>query len=359
MPELEARVALRPLEARLREYLASIDASLTRLSHGQEGVLARVPAWCLSGRHVRLAANRDGRGVLVRVVPTAEVAEDLVTFEEVETSAQVSAFIAPWKTDLHPSRLSVTPFALFGPMRLTLVGDPMAPPIEDAGEMIGFGRRADAESMFSEDRAKQDAIEMWNSVVHTLPQNGSFISVARGVFVRFAASIRQKSFRERRIHRLLRDHPRLLLPAHKKLFFEHWLYLDEEARKADFILEREIGLPALLVELEAPVHRILRKDGGLTAEATHARDQIAEWVSFIDQDAQRNAGGEMNFLAGPKQRLVVIGRGVEDQATLLRQRFTDTSFWTYDLLLQQARLRWNDLFAEQCRQVGRPELRPF
>ena len=115
----------------------------------------------------------------------------------------------------------------------------------------------------------------------------------------------------------------------------------------------------MLIELESPVYNIFRKNGDLTAEANHAKGQIAGWVSFIDQDARTNASGEFSFLAGPKQRLVVMGRGLEDRSRLENTRFSDTTFWTYELLLAHARERWNDQIEAQHKLVGLPPHRPF
>ena len=361
VPELEARLALRGLEAKLREYFSAVDDTLEVLSHGKEGRLSKLPGWCLAHREVHLAVNRDGRGVVVKIVPSERLQEDTFTFQELETSRQLKELMRPWTPDFEPPQLSRVGFGLFGPTLMTSADDPLAEPRLDDRTTVGWGMLAAAEDSFSADAGKKDAIELWNSAVAgvSVSGNGSFIAEVTAVFGRFAAAIRLKAFRERRIHRILRDHAGLLLPSHKRLFFEHELRLGDQLRKADFILEREAGFPPLLMELESPVHRLFRNDGDLTREANHAKEQIAEWVSFIDQDAQCNVQGEMGFLLGPKQRLVVMGRGLEHRELLLRQRWTDTAFWTYDLLLQEARSRWNETLAEQCRRVSRPELRPF
>lgn len=115
----------------------------------------------------------------------------------------------------------------------------------------------------------------------------------------------------------------------------------------------------MLIELESPVSQIFRRNGDLTAQANHAKGQIAEWVSFIDQDARTNASEEFSFLAGPKQRLVVMGRGLEERDKLEKTRFSDTIFWTYELLLAHARERWNDQIETQHNLVGLAPQRPF
>ncbi|HVO13308.1 MAG TPA: hypothetical protein VMX54_21385 [Vicinamibacteria bacterium] len=359
MPELEARIALRRLEVGLREYCSGIDAALEKLSHGQEGLLTKVPAWCLARREIRMGANREGRGVAIRILPRPDLQEDVVSFEELLTRGDQNRFMAPWQSEGEPSMWSQPGFVMFSGMQLVSLEDPFEAPRLDEPGVIGWGNVRSAEEMFNREKGADDAVHIWSTVLAGMPPGGSFIDGAKRVFDRFAASIRMRLFRERKIHRLLRAHAGLLMPPHKRLLFEHEIYLGDDVRKADFILEREQGAPALLVELEAPVHKVFRKDGNLTQEATHAREQIVEWASFIDQDAKRNASGDLNFLAGPKERLVVIGRGIEQRELMLRQRWSDTNIWTYDVLLAEARTRWNNTVAEQCRLLGRPETRPF
>lgn len=360
MPELEARLRLRPMETKVREYLSALDSALDTLSHGREGLLSAVPDWCFSHREIRLGVNRDGQGVALRFVPRGDLTEDQFFFEELETTGQLNAFIEPWSANFHPAHLSHAPFTMLGPFKLSVVGDPLASPRASDRGMTGWGAFSKAEEMLTAESGRNDAMEFWNNAVSGLPAGPSFVDQALGVFNRLRASIRLRAFREKRIHRLLRDHAKLLLPPFKRMFFEHAFYLETDLRRADFVLQRELGLPPLLIELESPVHRVFRKNGQVTDEVTHAKKQVAEWVWFIERDPQRNAEGEMSFLAGPKQRLVVIGAGLEFREALLQESATtDTSVWTYDLLLEQAKEQWNGILEEQCRQIGRPVFRPF
>jgi len=360
MPELEARLGLERLSANLREYLSTLDSALDTLSHGKEGLLARVPQWCLGHREIRLGISRDGRGVVVKLEPRPELEADQIRFEELESQDHLARLMLPWKPAFQVADLGRTPFVLFGPMMVTSMDDPFAAPRLDSPGVIAWGKLVEAEGTFGVEDGRKAAIDFWNNALAGFPQSGSFVAQAAAVFARLESSIRLKAFKERRIHRLLRDHASLLLPSFKRLFFEHELYCRGEVRKADFILQRDFGQPALLIELESPVHRVFRADGHLTSEATHAKGQIAEWIWFIEQEPPKDAQGEMGFLLGKKDRLVVIGRGLEHRDALLRESAaTDTGLWTYDLLLQQAKERWNTIVAEQCRQLGRQPSTPF
>ena len=107
------------------------------------------------------------------------------------------------------------------------------------------------------------------------------------------------------------------------MLYEHIIIKGNEEKKADFVLDRGGGFPSLLIEIENPIHQLFLKDGGPSAPANHARHQIAEWCSFIDQDS-RNVAGEFAFLSGPKERLVLIGRGLDRKQEMLDTKFEGT-----------------------------------
>ena len=215
---------------------------------------------------------------------------------------------------------------------------------------VGVGEGVSLKSL-NIDTAKQKAIELWNSAVEGV-KGQSFIQETMKVFEKFQTIAKRKAFLERRIHRFMNEYSGLLLPSHKKCLSEQALYLGDEKRKSDFILEREQGLPPMLIELESPVHEILTKRGDLTAPANHARQRISEWVSFIEGDPLRNASGENSFLTGPKERLVIIGRGLEHRQRLIQTKFDGITFWTYSILIEEARNRWNNHIASQYKLLG-------
>jgi hypothetical protein len=215
------------------------------------------------------------------------------------------------------------------------------------------------EGAFSPHAAKEQALDLWNQTVFGQPSGqASFVECLRSIFDRFFNLVKRKSFVERRIHRYLRDHARFLLPDHRRCLFEHDLVLQGQKRPADFILERDAGLPALLIELETPSARLFTTQGEPTKQTNHARAQIAEWVRFIDENPQ-NTDGDMAFLRGPKDRLVVISTGLEWVTKMLESRYTDTILWTYDLLLREAKVRWNVLIAAQRSALGLPDVGPL
>ncbi len=127
---------------------------------------------------------------------------------------------------------------------------------------------------------------------------------------------------------------------------------------ADFILERDAALPALLIELETPAARIFTKRGEPTKETNHAKGQIADWVRFIEGDP-RNTTGDLAFLRGPKDRLVVISTGLDQLGQMLDSRHTDTTLWTYDILLREAKARWDGVLRQQRAMLGLPDIGPF
>jgi hypothetical protein len=82
-------------------------------------------------------------------------------------------------------------------------------------------------------------------------------------------------------------------------------------------------------------------------------------VKFIDRNPQENAAGPFDFLVGPKHRLVIIGRGLEQRERLLDTRHSDTSVWTYHLLIDQAKRRWATKLNDARQVIGLPRLPLF
>ncbi|MHA1360764.1 MAG: Shedu anti-phage system protein SduA domain-containing protein [Candidatus Helarchaeota archaeon] len=329
------------------------------MSHKQEGAISSLPTWCLTAREITCGITADRTGMALRVTPIKRVGPDTFQLFELTSTAELRELLKPWNISFRIEDLGSQSFVQIGDPRVEVVGEPLTPPMMAGRGMIGWGRMEKALPMYTEDSAKRDAVSLWNSALTGEGRSGSFIHQARSVFDKLQAIIRRRAFLERRIHRFINEHRYLVLPPFKQCFFEHFLFLGEEKRKADFILEREAGLPALLIELESPVHKVFRANGDWTTEVNHAKGQIAEWLRFIQQAPDRNASEDLAFLLGPTQRMIIIGRGVEERQKLLDSRFTDTIVWTYDLLIEEARARWNSTVEEQHRLLGLPPERPF
>jgi hypothetical protein len=318
-----------------------------------------LPSWCLTSRDIVCGFTPDAKGVVLRVVPRIEDGPGTVQVRTLTSTSAMLELIRPWEANFTLDRLSATPFVEFGDVRAEVAGGPLLPPVMTSPGLIGWGRSDDAIITYSEESAKRNAIDHWNAALTGEGRSSSFVHEARTVFDKLHAIIRRKAFLERRVHRFLNEHRALVLPAFTKCFFEHDLFLDTERLTADFVLEREAGMPGILVELESPVHRVFRADGDWTAAVNHAKAQIARWVRFIRQAPDRNAQGEMAFLTGPIQRLVVIGRGLEKTQQLFDSRHTDTTIWTYDLMIAEAKARWNNTLEQQYVLLGLPRERPF
>jgi hypothetical protein len=340
-------------------YFRVLDAAIEKLSNGQEGFVSGLPGWLLSQREIRVCVTPDGEGAALRVAPNESLESDQIEWIENASPEVVAATIVPWSFGQDIRTLGKSPLVIFGGLLLVQADNPIAPPsLEDNG-IIGFGQLEGLVSSFSEEKAKEEAVNFWNAALLGDKAPGNFVHKTNQVFRKFAAIIKRKAFLERRIHRYVNEHARLLLPSHTKCYYEHKIHLGTKERRIDFVLEREVGMPAVLIELESPVHKIFKKNGEPTGETNHAKNQIAEWVSYIDMDAAANARGDFSFLSGPKQQLVVIGRGLENRERLINSKFSDTTLWTYDLMLEQARERWNTELENQYRLVGLPQVRPF
>jgi hypothetical protein len=109
---------------------------------------------------------------------------------------------------------------------------------------------------------------------------------------------------EEPLHQFIKSHPELLCPTHEKC----WSKVQFGKTISDFVF-REAYNDYLLVEIEAPIRELFRKDGQQRQELTHAINQITDWVQHIQANKQKVE--EETGLAGISTNpriLVVIGR---------------------------------------------------
>jgi hypothetical protein len=131
---------------------------------------------------------------------------------------------------------------LMGDMKVTAGSNPLTIPALDSRYLVGFGRRKGLYEVFDENKAKQEAIDFWNKrILPKSDQHTSYVLEVRRVLERIQAIIKRKAFLERRVHRFINEHNKILLPNYNNCFYEHVLFRNGEKRKADFILERSLG----------------------------------------------------------------------------------------------------------------------
>lgn len=347
-------------EEAIIQYLVSIDSSLDVLSSHEEGKLSGLPSWVLQKRSIDIGVTEDNEGIVIKIKPDDKLEEDRIVLKTIRTTNDVNEIIAPmdFRGKL-PNKEPDNSFTMFADMSVVETNNPLAVPVLDNRFLIGWGRSSGFFTSFDIAKAKKEAINIWNNAKEGLGKSKNYVQETRKVFEKFHAIIKRKAFLERRVHRFVNEHENIFLPSHKRCLFERKLYLGDETRKADFILEREQGLPSIFIELESPVHNVFTKNYDLTAQANHASQQITEWVQFVENDPQRNAFGEYNFMTGTKERMVIIGRGVEDKERLINMKYGGITFWTYSIMLEEAKNRVNDSLASQYKLLGLAEIRPF
>ena len=144
---------------------------------------------------------------------------------------------------------------------------------------------------------------------------------------------------EEPVHQFLKKHPELISPT----AVAHWSKLPFGNRISDFVF-CEPHNDYELVELEAPIREIFRKDGQQRQELTHAFNQIADWTAYIEDNKQivEQELGLTGISTNPRS-LIVIGRSsslrAEDRRklTTLQNGIPKLRIMTYDDLLESAR----------------------
>jgi hypothetical protein len=144
---------------------------------------------------------------------------------------------------------------------------------------------------------------------------------------------------EEPVHQFLRQHPELISPTCERF----WSKLSFGGSISDFVF-REAYNDYELVELEAPIRLLFRKDGQQGEELTHAINQIADWLRYIEDNKRtvENEQGLTGISTSPRT-LIVIGRAASlteenrRKLTTLQNQYRGLRILTYDDLLANAR----------------------
>jgi antiviral defense system Shedu protein SduA len=316
-------------------YFRALDAAADRASRHKEHLTSQLPSWVLAHRRITVAYIKGFDGFTVRAVPDDSLAQDVFDTLIALNEAEFRDATKPFPLNI---QRGVKGAVWFGDPRVEDQNEPLLPPVFAPRGVVGFiSDDAAVDEALNEEKAAQSIADYWAQLEFGFEKGASAYLQMDLVFKRFSALISRRAWKERRIHRYINQH-RVLLPPHKRCFYEHDIMANGETRRADFILEREAAFPALLIELESPLNPLFRADGELTREANHAREQIREWVEMID-DEPANRSGDMAFLRGPKQRLIVQGEGLRFADKMHASGNSDTITWSYDMLLREARER--------------------
>jgi hypothetical protein len=144
---------------------------------------------------------------------------------------------------------------------------------------------------------------------------------------------------EEPVHQFLKQHPELICPTTGRW----WSKLRFGERISDFVF-CEPSNDYLLVEIEAPIRELFRKDGQQREELTHAINQIADWIQYISKNRER-VEKELDLvgISTNPRALVVIGRSgsltAENREKLvtLQSQYGKLRILTYDDVLIGAR----------------------
>lgn len=342
-------------------YFNIIDESIDKLSEQNEGSIIGLPSWIHTSKKIIIGLTNNEEGVVIKVIPDEKIENDIINIVKISSENDINNIISPMIYNGGPlEKEDENFFLLIGDIMLVETANPLAIPILNNQCLIGIGRKKAFINTFSEIKAKEEALDLWNKRLLSNNSNDKvYIIEVKKILDRLQSIIKRKAYLERRVHRFINEYKNILLPQYRQCLYEHHIKYKNELRKADFILEREKGIPPILIELESPVHKVFTNKFEFTAQVNHARNQISEWVKFIDSDPLTNASGELEFLSGKKERLIVIGRGLEHKSRLIDTKHDETKVWTYEMFIEEAKYRLNEQYAAQCKMLNIKVHRPF
>lgn len=356
----------------VKNYFDSISKYIADLSNMGERHLKKIPLWCVNQDIIVLCYFQAQR-IDVYVNPyTGENRIQMFFISTIQEFSDKLAYMNDWLKIGHEGmltpHLSIEQYPVNNHISLALSGFRFSSSGYDFGglEMMShdyhfMGSPNDILEKLSVENAKVEALKIWNDAIigKTVSSSKDYTTNIRSTIEVLERLIHRKEYLERKIHRYINEYSHIILPPHHKCYFEKNLFdRNGEKQVADFILEREAGMAPLLIELENPALKIYKANGELTSEANHAKNQIGNWVRFIDSNS-RNLEDGFDFLQGRKDRLVIGGRGLDNLKEMLDSKHENTTIWTYTLLVREAKLRWNKYFEEQYKIVGLKKALPF
>jgi hypothetical protein len=334
-------------------YFNELDSAFKKLSHKKEGQLSNLPNYVFNKKNIEIFKLNNLDYYFIRAHADRKLKKDTVTLGNIKSNEELNTQSSPMRFDFdfkNPKK-DYTVLATYLDVR-ELDNFNSLPVLEYC--IFGIVPGDKFGNLFSKDEAKKRSLQEWNDfndMENVLDKNYSFIHNLKKIFDKLELILDDPSFIERKLHRYINKHAMYILPAFTKCYYEHDLYLDQQKRTADFILERETGLPSMLIELENASKKVFKKNDELAQYANHAGEQIKEWIKFIEQNSD-NVKGDMDFLTGPKEKMIIIGRGLACLDAMKDQKFNGQIVWTYDLLIKEAKNRWNNIIMDQCKTVG-------
>jgi hypothetical protein len=343
---------LKPVDAinTFGQYFKTLDDAFDSLSNLEEGKIVKLPSYVFGKRHIAIFRLGYTKFYLIKVVVDLSLDSDKGFTGQLNSNEEIKKATYPLEFDFNLNQVPEEYGMVIDRINIKEVGNPNALPVID-DQMLSIVREDRFFDWFSVEKAKERALDIWNKSDTGIDNNYTFVHNLKNIFDKLSAIVKRKSFLERRVHRFINSHATYILPSFLNCYYEFPIVYGEEKRVADFIIERETGFPALLIELESPSQPVFKKNNELTHQSHHAVSQINEWKMFIDQDS-RNTQNEMKFLSGPKDKVIIIGRGIENLEAMKNSKFSGTAVWTYDLLISEAKKRWNLVIKEQSKAIG-------
>lgn len=207
------------------EYFKIIDDSLDILSQHNEGKLQYLPSWVLQKRRIEIGVTPDQEGFVLKIDPDDNLEDDEFLITEIVTAEDASKIIAPMTFQgCLPNKQPENSFLFIGSLSLVEANNQLAVPVIDNKFLLCWGRTAGFFNNFNPEKAKEEAITLWNNALNELNGKKNYVQSVNGILDKFRAIIKRKAFLERRIHRYIYEHRSIFLPSHKQCLYEHKLY---------------------------------------------------------------------------------------------------------------------------------------
>lgn len=160
----------------ITRYLSIIDESLDQLSNLYEGNLSNLPSWVFQKRKIDIGVTTDKEGVVIKITPDGSLESDDVNLFDVKTVDDVNKITVPMIFGGRlPNKEPEKSFVLLADMSVVEANNPIAVPFLDNKFMLGWGRTSGFADIFRENKAKEEAVSLWNAASSGIKTKGNFV----------------------------------------------------------------------------------------------------------------------------------------------------------------------------------------
>ncbi len=193
-------------------WFSEIDNSLEILSKGTEHRTVNLLKWTLTPRRINIFRVRDRHFNVVTALPDSSLHSDVLQEINIDTDAELVEAYKPLKSNRTIPSCPIAKHCIYiSDLKLIQADAPFALPVFEYPGLIIEITDDLVPVEFTFEKAKLQAIDIWNNVALGIKAAKSFPENVKDILVRLGFLVKRKAFLERRIHRFVNEFKSIIL----------------------------------------------------------------------------------------------------------------------------------------------------